>query len=175
MRIYFCFLVFLFCLPCTGVFAQKWQKASIELVSGKKIEAEVKFRENIYISELPIKIDKQKISYPLDSIQRLQIGESYFDAFKLSELEGQPVVLAKRIQADLYYAVIKEIQCLCDNSFRMIQAYLYVEDGIQILRKKALKNEFTGDTDFSRFSYISDPFSDFSAFPEKIRAYKINE
>jgi hypothetical protein len=175
MRNYFCFAVLLFCLPFNGVFAQKWQSASVEFASGRKIDAEIKFRDKVYTGELPIKIAKKKLSYPLDSIRSVQINGEHFDTFKLPEIEGKPVVLARKIQDNLYYAIIKEIQCLCDNSFKMIQAYLVVDSDIQILRKKALKNEFTRDTDFSRFSYISDPFSDFSAFPDKIRPSKISE
>ena len=119
------------------------------------------------MGEIPVRIDGKRCVYPLDSIKSLQLGTDRYLRFQLTEIEAQPFVLGKEVGQGLYHAIFKEIQCLCDNSFRMIQAYLVAGDKLYILRKKAFKDEFVEDEDFSRFSYIAEPKLAFTSFPQK--------
>ena len=149
--------------------------AYIVLRSGELVEGQVRFRENIYLKEIPVKTERWRRRIAVEDINSLKLGDSSYQTLFLRSIEGSPAVLSKELKPGLYHGIFKEIICLCDNSYRMVEAYIVEGDGFQILRKKAFQDAFIKDSDFSNFPYLSDSIPTFSGFPELYRVKEVIE
>lgn len=155
------FAGFLVLFVITGV-ASPWEQGSIELKSGILLEGELKFREGVYVSEIRFRNSEIRRVVPIDSVSGVVKSGIVYRAIRLKEIIGEPILLGRDLGNSLYRGVFRERECLCNNSFRMVEAYVVREEMSKpvILRKVAFRDRFKEPSVLRRF--FAEPSADWS-------------
>lgn len=162
------FFVFFF-FWAISVSAQNWQEAVVTKTDSTELQGEVKWRDEVSMSDFRFRNEQGKERIDVELVQKLDLGERVFVQIKLEQLEASPVFLAEDLGYGLYHANFKEIRCLCDNSFNMVEAYIVKTDKTYILRKQAFRDAFQKDTEFPE-DLTPDADMSFFAYPEFYRS-----
>jgi hypothetical protein len=173
-------------LPCFG-FARSlpiWEPVIVHYKDGSKISGEAKWRKKVPVGEIKLKQiifqrDSSRVlrsKHSLHNIDWIQAGNKTYKTFNILVGEEKIWCLGEAIENTRWYKVLfEERDCLCNNSRRIVQAWL-LEDMSNnkeqpvILRKKRFSDHFE-NPDLVRSVLgigANDHLGSFSNFPARL-------
>lgn len=166
-------------LPIAASHAPFWEPVVIQMKDGTKYSGEAQWRKKVPVTMIAI---KSKLHQPgkdrffkqgclLHTIEWLRSGERFYKTFQVEAGEEKVWCLGERYgNTNCYKVLFEERECLCNNSRRIVQAWI-IEDPanasgkIVVLRKKRFADRFE-DPELARSVLGIDAMDELCAFSD---------
>ena len=132
-----------------------WEPVSIQMKDGTRMSVPAQWRKKVPVYSIIIKEDNSagkartlRRNCPLDRIEWIQSGNHYYRTFQVNAGEEKVWCLGERFgNTNCYKVLFEERECLCNNSRRIVQAWIIYDPSHTggnpvVLRKKRFANRF---------------------------------